>query len=611
MAEAAAAAEEEPAWKRHILRQLRRRDRAEKARFLALVQAYHRLLEKSSVVDHFTAKLEAQSVDHPLGSPLFSSAQDTFSYTRKDVSDSGETAESMQRIHKGHVMQLQSVNGELAYKLYERNMLLRAKEATLEEQKGRLAWLSGRLSALESERRHLRAQVEGLSRAKAALKEEYKALLQRRRCQDGELRRAAEKGLKLLKGLLQGKADAAQQENERIERAKQARLSKELKKAAKTPVSVQVEPEKQDTGSRNLPEDENGEKLRSRPFRSASASSMTLTRYMDVFKGLFDFRLKRGNSISNVSVDRYSCLPLCAATCPPSQVSDVQEAHASEVNAIRFSPNTSLLATGGTDRLIRLWNVVGGRLESLETLEGANGSLTSIDFDPSGCHVLAATHNNAVQLWKIGECRFKEILTGHTDKVTAARFRSTRHQVVTGSRDRTVKEWDLGKGTCTRTIHVFSYCNDVVCGDTIIISGHHDQTIRFWDSREPRCTQVIPVEGTVTSLSLSLDQMHLLSCSRDNALKVVDLRMHNVRQVFRADGFKCGSDYTKAVFSPDNSYALVGSADGTLFLWSMETSKLEATLPGVHRSAVNAVAWSPSGTCVGSVERCRKVVLWR
>lgn len=37
-----------------------------------------------------------------------------------------------------------------------------------------------------------------------------------------------------------------------------------------------------------------------------------------------------------------------------------QDAHLSEVNAVCFGPNSSLLATGGADRLIHLWNVVGG-----------------------------------------------------------------------------------------------------------------------------------------------------------------------------------------------------------------------------------------------------------
>lgn len=43
----------------------------------------------------------------------------------------------------------------------------------------------------------------------------------------------------------------------------------------------------------------------------------------------------------------------------------LQDAHLSEVNAVRFGPNSSLLATGGADCLIHLWNVVGGKAPSL------------------------------------------------------------------------------------------------------------------------------------------------------------------------------------------------------------------------------------------------------
>ncbi|KYO37788.1 hypothetical protein Y1Q_0011128 [Alligator mississippiensis] len=105
--------------------------------------------------------------------------------------------------------------------------------------------------------------------------------------------------------------------------------------------------------------------------------------------------------------------------------------------------------------------------------------------------------------------------------------------------------------------------------------------------------------------------MHLLSCSRDNTLKVIDLKMNNVRQVFSADGFKCGSDWTKAIFSPDKSYILAGSSDGTLYVWSMENGKLVTSLPGLHGASVNAVAWSSSGQHVVSVDQGKKVVLWK
>ncbi|XP_063118889.1 protein Atg16l2 isoform X3 [Rattus norvegicus] len=325
---------------------------------------------------------------------------------------------------------------------------------------------------------------------------------------------------------------------------------------------------------------------------------------------LCSFKKRRGHSVGGVSEQRYQSIPVCVSAQIPSQAQDVLDAHLSEVNAVCFAPNSSLLATGGADRLIHLWNVVGGRLEANQTLEGAGGSITSVDFDPSGSQVLAATYNQAAQLWKVGETQSKETLSGHKDKVTAAKFKLTRHQAVTGSRDRTVKEWDLGRAYCSRTINVLSYCNDVVCGDHIIISGHNDQKIRFWDSRGPHCIQVIPVQGRVTSLNLSHDQLHLLSCSRDNTLKVIDLRISNIRQVFRADGFKCSSDWTKAVFSPDRSYALVGSSNGTLYIWDVNTGKLETSLQGPHCTAVNAVAWCFSGNHVVSVDQVRKVVLW-
>lgn len=42
----------------------------------------------------------------------------------------------------------------------------------------------------------------------------------------------------------------------------------------------------------------------------------------------------------------------------------VQEAHDGEVNAVRFSPGSRVLATGGMDRRVKLWEVVSGGLRS-------------------------------------------------------------------------------------------------------------------------------------------------------------------------------------------------------------------------------------------------------
>ncbi|XP_040114718.1 protein Atg16l2 isoform X2 [Oryx dammah] len=582
-------------WKRHIMRQLRQRDRTQKALFLELVPAYNRLLEKAELLARFSEKLQPEPNDvNP------SVHQGPW----EKESDQGLSPAALRVKWQEEAEGLRLVCGEMAYQVVEKSAALGTLESQLEERQSRLAALKARVEQLEE----VRAKRAGQVHARRALNEEqraaYEALRARVGHQETALRRLEEEARDLLERLVQRKARAAAERNlrnERRERAKQARVSQELKKAAKRTVSISESPDTLGDGIR-----EEAETL------ALAAKPGSLEREAgEKWKRPFSFKKRRGHSIGGAPEQRYQSIPVCVTARLPTQAQDVLDAHLSEVSAVCFGPNSSLLATGGADRLILLWNVVGGHLKANQTLEGAGGSITSVDFDPSGSQLLAATYNKAAQLWKVGEAQSKETLSGHTDKVTAAKFKLTRHQAVTGSRDRTVKEWDLCRAYCSRTINVLSYCNDVVCGDHIIISGHNDQKIRFWDSRGPRCTQVIPVQGRVTSLSLSHDQLHLLSCSRDDTLKVIDLRVSNIRQVFRADGFKCGSDWTKAVFSPDRSYALAGSWDGALYIWDVDTGKLESSLRGAHSAAVNAVAWCYSGSHVVSVDQARKVVLWR
>nr|XP_020845285.1 autophagy-related protein 16-2 isoform X3 [Phascolarctos cinereus]XP_020845286.1 autophagy-related protein 16-2 isoform X3 [Phascolarctos cinereus]XP_020845287.1 autophagy-related protein 16-2 isoform X3 [Phascolarctos cinereus]XP_020845288.1 autophagy-related protein 16-2 isoform X3 [Phascolarctos cinereus]XP_020845289.1 autophagy-related protein 16-2 isoform X3 [Phascolarctos cinereus]XP_020845290.1 autophagy-related protein 16-2 isoform X3 [Phascolarctos cinereus]XP_020845291.1 autophag len=568
----------------------------------------HRLLEKSDLLAHFTEKLPPESPSEP---------------SREEeeagpMPDPTQSPEDLKRKWEEELAKIKLICGEMAYQVVEKHMTLSSQDAMLEDQQGRLSSLDARVCELEETRQWLAEQVAGQQDRIMEGKEAYDTLWAHTGHQEGALRQLEEEGRELVERLIQVKVQAAEAQNyrnERIERVKQARVSKELKKAVRRTVNISetldppsiAEPP---ANKQELLVVEAYEKQWKRPFRSASATSMTLARCMDVMKGLLDFRKRRGHSVSGAPEARYPSIRVCGVSCLPARAQDIQEAHCSEVNAVCFSSNSSLLATGGADRLIRLWNVIGGRLEADQMLEGAGGSVTSLEFEPSGCYLLAATYNKAAQLWKVGESQSKETLSGHTDKVTAAKFKLTRQQAVTGSRDRTVKEWDLNKVSCSRTLDGLSYCNDVVCGDHLIISGHNDQKIRFWDSRVPRCIQVIPVEGKVTSLSISNDQMHLLSCSRDDALKVIDLRVNNIRQVFRADGFKCGSDWTKAVFSPDKSYALAGSADGGLYIWNLESGKLESSLYGPHSVSINAVAWCYAGTHVVSVDQGKKAVLW-
>ncbi|CDQ60686.1 unnamed protein product [Oncorhynchus mykiss] len=227
-----------------------------------------------------------------------------------------------------------------------------------------------------------------------------------------------------------------------------------------------------------------------------------------------------------------------------------------------------------------------------------------------GSYLLAASNDFASRIWTVDDYRLRHTLTGHSGKVLAARFLLDNARIVSGSYDRTLKLWDLRSKVCMKTVFAGSSCNDIVCTEQCVMSGHFDKKVRFWDIRAESIVCELELLGRVTSLDLNHDRTELLTCSRDDLVKIIDLRSNAVRQTFSAQGFKCGADWTRVTFSPDGSYVAGGSADGALYVWNVLTGKLERTLDKNHCSAINSVSWSPSGAYVVSVEKGSKAVLW-
>lgn len=83
--------------------------------------------------------------------------------------------------------------------------------------------------------------------------------------------------------------------------------------------------------------------------------------------------------ISNYSDDYNS------STRRPDWHSDgcAQECHDGETNVVRWSPSGKLLATGGSDRKLKLWMLYQGRVELKSTLAGAAAAILDISFDPN------------------------------------------------------------------------------------------------------------------------------------------------------------------------------------------------------------------------------------
>ncbi|XP_007573801.1 PREDICTED: autophagy-related protein 16-2 isoform X2 [Poecilia mexicana] len=563
-------------WRGHIIQQLKHRDRIQSAMFQDLIRFYTGLLEKTSM-------------------------------TKGLLSSSGRPpAEGCAR---SSLQQLKKTTGELAYKVVELQQQIKIKERVLQELQTRLQKEGGRLAEASEAKRALGDEVEQVRQKNKTLKAAYDALLQRQREAESKLREEKEKEERVLEDMMHQKKQAAARmnhRNERRSRARQATVQKQLQTAARSKVIVDSAPTSRSTSPKPEDQDKSGGRGATRLFRSASASS---PRFFSSIREMFD-RKRRGHSVRSLEEDLLFPVGICLSARVPVRPLQVLEAHEQGINAVRFSFGSDLLATGGTDRVIKLWDVRAGSLTHRATLDGSTEGITCVEFDHMGRRILAASHNKSALLWRLDDSVPKVTLTGHSRKVTAARFTCVPHQVVTGSTDRTVRLWDLNRAACVQQGEVASFCSDLVCSDSSIISGHFDCKIRVWDSRTVNCVQELPSQGRVTSLDLSSDRRQLLSCCRDDCLQLLDLRWTNDRMCFRADGFKCGGDSTKAVISPDGCYLAAGSTDGAVYIWNVSTGGLEARLPDQHSSSITAVSWSLSGEHFVSVDRSRRAVLW-
>uniref|UniRef100_A0AAQ5ZNM5 Autophagy-related protein 16 domain-containing protein n=1 Tax=Amphiprion ocellaris TaxID=80972 RepID=A0AAQ5ZNM5_AMPOC len=539
-------------WKRHVSEQLKLRDRLQRHAFEEIVHQYNRLLEKSDLQAVLSERYQAaDKYDIQRGhetSPADSSRSDVL---QQEMSQ-------MRIRHQEELTELHKKRGELAQSVIELNNQIQLKDKEIQSNEAKMLEYQQQIAGLEGDCRDLRSNLQDLERANQTLKDEYDALQITFSALEEKLRKTTEDNQELVSRWMAEKAQEANRlnaENEKDSRRRQAKLQKELADAAKEPL----------------------------PIDPLVDSSFTAAPSTEAPSGV------------------------CAEVRVPSTALHVFEAHDGEVNAVRFSPGSRLLATGGMDRRVKLWEVVAGESGALT---GSNAGITSIEFDSAGSYLLAASNDFASRIWTVDDYRLRHTLTGHSGKVLSARFLLDNARIVSGSYDRTLKLWDLRSKVCMKTVFAGSSCNDIVCTEQCVMSGHFDKKVRFWDIRAESIVRELELLGRVTSLDLNHDRSELLTCSRDDLLKIIDLRTNAVRQTFSAQGFKCGADWTRVTFSPDGSYVAGGSADGALYVWNVLTGKVDRTLDRNHNSAINSVSWSPSGAYVASVEKGSKAILW-
>jgi WD40 repeat protein len=308
--------------------------------------------------------------------------------------------------------------------------------------------------------------------------------------------------------------------------------------------------------------------------------------------------------------------------------------HGSTIRSAAVQPEGEppLLATGGADGKVRLWNLLTGEPVG-DPLAGHQGEVNHVAFSDDGRRLVSVGEDGVALVW--------DVATGHPvghplrhDKSIAfaafspgAREQASRY-VITASADKTARVWDATTGDPVgeplrhegRVLHAAFRPG----GESVVTAGADNRAILWRLSPDTGAAQLNELKhaGPVAYVAFSRDGRLLATASAD-----ATVGLWNAENGAPLQSLK---NHTAAVtcvqFSPDGSRLLTASEDWTARVWRVSSSvtvgagaRRSETAPVDliwqplrlrHGYRVNHAEFSPDGRYVVTASRDQTACVW-
>lgn len=279
---------------------------------------------------------------------------------------------------------------------------------------------------------------------------------------------------------------------------------------------------------------------------------------------------------------------------PGSAIAEFQ-AHTDIITALDFDVPFGTMVSSAFDDTVRVWDLNLGRCVGL--LEGHQASVRCLQVDEN--MVATGSMDASIRLWDLNQIEYLP-----RQSRAPKTLDPDQEEEGDGQQDtpEIVPEHPAHSSTADCHVHTLSaHVAEITAmhfrGDTLV-SGSADKTLRQWDLEKGRCVQTLDVLWAAAQASASIDSS-VPSKYGDSATAASPWRNPGSRAPDPS------ADFVGALQCFDAALAC-GTADGMVRLWDLRSGQVHRNLVG-HTGAVTSLQFDERVLVTGSADRSIRV----